>query len=115
MSTSPTTDPTLPLDARDVARLAQPEEPRSGNSMPLKEAALERLALGAADVAKMLDISERHLWGLHSSGRLGPKPISLGRSKRWCVAELRAWLAAGAPCRDRWLAHWADSKSNIRI
>ena len=61
----------------------------------------ERLALPAADVAKLLGISTRHLWSLNSSGRL-PRPIRFGRATRWNVEELRAWLAAGAPERSRW-------------
>ncbi len=61
----------------------------------------ERLALPAAEVAKLLGISERHLWALNSSGRL-PRPIRFGRAVRWPVDELRAWLAAGAPERSRW-------------
>ncbi len=63
----------------------------------------ERLALAAADVAKLLGISERHLWALHSSGRV-PRPIRLGRAVRWNAAELSAWLDAGAPERDKWEA-----------
>ena len=59
------------------------------------------LALPAADVAKLLGISERHLWSLNSSGRL-PRPVRFGRAVRWPVEELRAWLAAGAPERSRW-------------
>jgi predicted DNA-binding transcriptional regulator AlpA len=55
-------------------------------------------------VAKLLGISERHLWACHSSGKLGPRPIALGRAKRWRVDELRRWLDAGAPSRDRWEA-----------
>jgi excisionase family DNA binding protein len=61
----------------------------------------DRLALNAEEVAKLLGISSRHLWALNSSGRL-PRPIRLGRSVRWRIEELRAWLAAGAPVRDRW-------------
>ena len=45
------------------------------------------MALTAAEVARRLDISERHLWALLSSGRL-PRPIRLGRSVRWNAAEL---------------------------
>jgi predicted DNA-binding transcriptional regulator AlpA len=59
------------------------------------------LALAAAEVAKMLGISERHLWALNSSGRL-PRPLRLGRAVRWPVEELRNWSAAGAPERSRW-------------
>jgi predicted DNA-binding transcriptional regulator AlpA len=65
---------------------------------------IDKLLVDAREAARLLDISERHLWALHSSGRLGPRPTALGRSKRWRVEELRAWLAAGAPSRDRWLA-----------
>jgi prophage regulatory protein len=64
---------------------------------------LERLALTAADVARLLDISQRHLWALNSSGRL-PRPIRLGRAVRWNAAELRDWLQAGAPERSKWEA-----------
>lgn len=63
--------------------------------------AVPRIALPAADVAKLLDVSERHVWSLHASGRL-PRPVRLGRSVRWSADELRDWLAAGAPSRDAW-------------
>ncbi len=62
-----------------------------------------RLALPAADVAKLLGISQRHLHTLNASGRL-PRPIRLGRSVRWRADELRDWLDAGCPARDRWEA-----------
>ena len=61
----------------------------------------KRLALPAAEVAKLLGISQRHLWKLNASGRL-PAPIRLGRSVRWRLDELRAWLDAGCPARDQW-------------
>jgi predicted DNA-binding transcriptional regulator AlpA len=61
----------------------------------------ERLALPAADVAKLLGISQRHLHNLNATGRL-PRPIRLGRSTRWRVDELRDWLNAGCPARDKW-------------
>jgi predicted DNA-binding transcriptional regulator AlpA len=66
--------------------------------------ASERLAVPAADVAKLLGISQRHLWALHSSGRLGPLPIRFGRAVRWNLAELQAWIDADAPERSKWLA-----------
>lgn len=65
--------------------------------------AAEQLALPAKAAAKLLGISERHLWALHSSARI-PQPIRLGRSVRWRRAELVEWLDAGAPPRDRWEA-----------
>ena len=62
---------------------------------------IERLAVPARQVAKLLSISERHVWALDSSGRL-PSPNRLGRSVRWNVNELRAWQDAGCPARDEW-------------
>lgn len=60
----------------------------------------------AGDVAKLLGVSERHVWACHSKGLLGPRPISLGRSRRWRANELKAWLAAGAPARGEWEKEW---------
>ncbi|MHC4400198.1 MAG: helix-turn-helix transcriptional regulator [Planctomycetota bacterium] len=62
-----------------------------------------RFALPAAELAKLLGVSERHVWALNASGRL-PRPVRLGRAVRWPVEELRNWLAAGAPERSRWEA-----------
>jgi predicted DNA-binding transcriptional regulator AlpA len=70
-------------------------------SINLHANATERLALAAADLAKLLDISERHLWALHSSARI-PRPFRLGRAVRWNLAEIQAWLDAGSPSRDQW-------------
>jgi len=61
------------------------------------------MAFTAAELAKRLGISERHLWALNASGRL-PRPVRFGRSVRWSAEELRDWLAAGAPTRDGWEA-----------
>jgi len=63
--------------------------------------ATDCLAIGADDVARLLNISTRHVWALHSSGRL-PRPVALGRARRWNVADLRDWLAAGCPSRSEW-------------
>lgn len=65
-------------------------------------AELDCLVLTAGEVAKLLGVSERHVWACHASGLLGPRPISLGRSKRWRRDEVHAWLVAGAPPRTEW-------------
>ena len=57
----------------------------------------------AAGLAKLLQVSLRHVNALNASGRL-PKPIRLGRSVRWPREELVRWIAAGAPSRDAWEA-----------
>lgn len=69
--------------------------------------ASERLALPAGEVAKLLNVSTRHVATLNSTGRL-PRPIHFGRAVRWSVEELKAWLAAGAPPRDKWEAIRAE-------
>ena len=61
------------------------------------------LAMSATDLAEQLGVSLRHLRRLDSAGKL-PKPIRLGRSVRWQVAEIENWLDAGAPDRQRWQA-----------
>ena len=61
------------------------------------------LLLTAAQAAQQLNVSERHFYKLHSSGRV-PRPVRLGRSVRWRAEELRKWLAAGALPRARWEA-----------
>lgn len=64
----------------------------------------ECLTIRPADVARMLGISGRHLQDMDDEGLLGPEPIYFGRAKRWLLEELRAWLMAGAPNRQEWLA-----------
>ncbi len=66
------------------------------------------LALAARDVARLLGISERHLWSLNASGNC-PRPIRMGRSVRWRRDELKAWVAAGCPSRENWEAMEAHS------
>lgn len=60
------------------------------------------LAVCHDDAARLLDISPAHLSNLRAAGRFGPRPIRMGRSVRFDVAEIRAWLAAGGPTLDRW-------------
>lgn len=55
----------------------------------------------AADLARLLGLSERTDWRLASAGNL-PQPIRLGRSVRWRVAEIQAWLEQGCPGRREW-------------
>ncbi|MCK4850608.1 MAG: helix-turn-helix domain-containing protein [Phycisphaerae bacterium] len=59
------------------------------------------LAFSAQQLADRLGVSLRHIRRLDSAGKL-PKPIRLGRSVRWPVQEVEAFLAAGAPDRQRW-------------
>jgi excisionase family DNA binding protein len=62
--------------------------------------ASERLALSAREVAKLLGVSQRHVWKLLAAGRM-PKPFRLGRSVKWNYALLRAWVDADCPAVER--------------
>ena len=59
------------------------------------------LAVDAERLARMLGVSLRHLRRLDASGKL-PRPVKLGRSVRWPVAEIEDWLADGSPDRAAW-------------
>lgn len=61
------------------------------------------LLLDAQAAAAALAISIRTLRAWDSSGRL-PAPRRIGRMTRWDAAELRAWVAAGCPRREEWVA-----------
>lgn len=52
----------------------------------------------AAEFAKMLRVSLRHLWRLRSSGKV-PKPVRLGGAVRWRLDEVTQWIAGGCPTR----------------
>lgn len=61
-----------------------------------------RLLVSATEVSKMLGIGRSLFYELHGTGRLGPLPVELNSKKLWAVDELRAWVAAGCPIRDKW-------------
>jgi predicted DNA-binding transcriptional regulator AlpA len=54
-------------------------------------------------VASMLGISQRQVWKLVAAERF-PGPLRLGRSVRWRATEIRSWVDAGCPARERWEA-----------
>ena len=82
-------------------------------AIPTAQKPIAPLALPAADVAKLLVISERHLWSLHSAGKI-PRPLALGRCRRWSYEELQSWLAAGGPPRGQWEAMQGERSKGPR-
>lgn len=60
----------------------------------------DRLLVGAADAAAMCGVSRSTWWAFHSSGRV-PAPIRLGGRTLWRADELRHWVDAGCPARER--------------
>ena len=70
---------------------------------PVSEPVSEpEILLSSREAAKLLDISERTLWGFAKSGRI-LKPIRIGKSVRWNAHELRRWADAGCPSNEEWL------------
>ncbi len=59
------------------------------------------LTYDARELAKALGVSKRHVWRMDASGLI-PRAVWLGRAKRWLVNEIREWLGAGAPPREKW-------------
>ena len=61
----------------------------------MSRAALEPIALSAADIGRLLGVSQRQVYSWHAAGMLGPVPVSLSeRVTRWDRAEVEAWWAA---------------------
>lgn len=52
--------------------------------------------INAEELAKLMDVSERTLWRLLSGGKV-PKPVRIGRSTRWRLAEVTEWIDRGCP------------------
>lgn len=69
----------------------------------MTETTTGRLLVGAADAAALCGVSRSTWWMFHSSGRV-PAPIRLGRRTLWRADELRRWVDAGCPARERWEA-----------
>lgn len=59
------------------------------------------LLLSVKQAAKLLNISDRTLWGYWKAGRV-PQPIRIGQRVLWPYEELRAWVAAGCPAQEEW-------------
>jgi predicted DNA-binding transcriptional regulator AlpA len=63
----------------------------------------DALLIDAVRLAELLTCSRRHVEQMDCTGKL-PRPIRLGRLKKWRMSEVMDWLAAGAPARDQWEA-----------
>ncbi|MBN8600628.1 MAG: helix-turn-helix domain-containing protein [Planctomycetes bacterium] len=50
--------------------------------------------INASQFARLLGISERSLYRLKNTNQLPPN-ITLGRSVRWRLSEIRAWIESG--------------------
>ena len=74
---------------------------------------MEALLLSTGDAAKLIGVGRTHFYGLHSSGRLGPLPVRLGKRTLWNRAELESWVDGGCVCREKWQAEKKSEKERI--
>lgn len=63
---------------------------------------MDSLLLSTEGAAELLGIGRSHFYGLHSSGRLGPLPVKLGRRVLWNRKDLESWVMVGCPARQEW-------------
>lgn len=71
---------------------------------------IEPLLVSATDAARILGIGRTKFLEMHKTGCLGPMAIQFGKRKVWRVLDLKNWVAAGCPHRDKWL----DMKGGTR-
>jgi prophage regulatory protein len=74
---------------------------RLADALERKSAAPPPELVDAAGVAAMLGIGDRTVRRLDVEGRL-PMPVKIGGSVRWRLSELRDWIDAGCPPRQKW-------------
>ena len=87
-----------------LAALPADDRPADGN-----RPAVEPLLVSANDLAKLLRLSLRSIRGMDRAGKL-PKPLRVGGSVRWKLAEIRSWIDSGCPTREVWEARRASRK-----
>ena len=62
--------------------------------------AMETMLATVADIARMTRMSTRTLWRLVSAEEM-PEPLRIGRSVRWRLDEIKEWISAGCPSRQK--------------
>lgn len=67
------------------------------------------LVVDARRLAKLLCAALRTVRSWDAAGKL-PMPLRIGGRVVWRVAEIKAWLAAGAPDRATWEARKAAAR-----
>lgn len=63
----------------------------------------EQLTVGVRQAAEMLSIGRSHFYSMLSSGQIGPMAHKLGKRSLFSVKELREWVDAGMPPRQKWV------------
>ena len=87
-----------------------PLRPVNPGSPTRKRRRLSPLVVDARRLTKLLSCGLRTVRTWDAAGKL-PAPVRIGGRVVWVVAEIRAWLAAGAPSRDEWAALKASART----
>jgi len=92
--------------AADVApppATAAAAAPRRRVRQPRGAAAADALLLDAGQAATLLGYGRSTFYRMDEEG-LVPRSVRIGSSRRWSRDELRRWVDAGCPTRERWEA-----------
>lgn len=105
----------MPTDTPHVEALAAVNGVQRTDSLACGHRAprLWRLAVDAAELAKLLGVGVRTVRTLDYAGKL-PRSVRLGARVVWYLPEIRAWLATGAPPRAEWEALRAARRNRKR-
>jgi predicted DNA-binding transcriptional regulator AlpA len=82
---------------------------RAADTDPPADPTGSPLVVDARRLAQLLCVGLRTLRTWDAGGRL-PAPVRIGGRVLWRLDEIRAWLDAGAPCREDWDAIRAARK-----
>ena len=85
-----------PEEQRRQARLQSSQNALFKGQKPPED---QGLLLDIKETAKLLKVGERTLWGLVNDKKI-LAPIRIGRSMRWSLDGLKAWIAAGGPVEN---------------
>ena len=90
-------------DDKRYARLQASQNAIFGGEQPPSD---QGLLIDSREAARMLKISQRTLWRMHTTGEM-PPPIRIGRAVRWSLEALKKWVDAGCPVDPKWRANGA--------
>ena len=65
-----------------------------------KQTQTPQVLISPAGLAAMLSLSRSKVFDMRAAGQL-PKPLKLGRSTRWRLADIEAWINAGCPSLEK--------------
>jgi excisionase family DNA binding protein len=70
----------------------------------------ESMLVDAKEAAALCGVGRTTWLTLASAGKT-PAAVRLGRSVKWRRDELKAWIAAGCPVRQKWESIYSENNS----